>query len=455
MKKFLVYSVILCVSLTMCNKDEVNDPDAPSIVLNTPVISTASGDLFWIRANITDDVGLKSINLLYSDWHLDKTIDLSDTTWKSYDLIYQFLTPEEEEDVGPHKILVTAEDVGGNQTSAEITVRLDKDFLSPVFVQTKPTDGTPVKGGDTLRFLFEVTDERGIDTFILKAPDFGIDTIIAFDPGNPQYTYINNIAISEEMAIGTYYINVEASDTSDNKTSKLLSIKVIESIDNVYLVGGASFNGWNEGNPTPMRKDATDDDWFEITTYSQGTVDNNGVKFLGQKGWTPFNWGLDPSNSSKIINSESSEKIILAEAGYYKVRFNPTTLEYSVEKEVASTEIKSEMYVMGSGYTGYDLNWDPSQGIAMTRDLTNHYVFTIELVFSEAVDLKFLGQTDGWGPFDCGWEWAERPTEFGDISRDLEVGDGTADLKFVGLPGLYLIKMDYHILHGSVTKISD
>jgi len=455
MKKFLIYLVILSMSLTMCKKDEINDPDAPSVDLITPVIATAKGDVFWIRATVTDDVGLKSINLLYSDWHLDKTIDLRDTTWKSYDLIYQFLTPEDEEDVGPHKILVTAEDVGGNQTVKEITVRLDKDFLSPVFVQLKPTDGTPVKRGDILNFLFEVTDNRGIDTFLLSAPDFGIDTIVAFDPGITQYTYLNDIPISEDMALGTYYITVEASDTSDNKTSKLLSVKVIESIDNVYLVGGASFNGWNEGNPMPMGKDALDDDWFEITTYSRGTEDNNGIKFLGQKGWTPFNWGLDPSNSDQIINSESSEKIILADEGYYKVRFNPTTLEYSVEKEVADTEIKSEMYVMGSGYVGYDLNWDPSQGIAMTRDLTNHYVFTIELDFGEATDLKFLGQTDGWGPFDCGWAWAERPSEFGDMSRDLEVGDGTADLKFVGMPGLYLIKMDYHILQGSVTKISD
>jgi hypothetical protein len=233
MKKYLIITILLSIGMVMCKKDDVvNDPTPPSISLKRSVISTAPKDLFWMEAEVTDDVGLKNINLLYSDWHLDRTIDLTDSSRTSYDLLYQFRVPTEAGD-GPHTILVTAEDVGGNRTSQELTVKLNKDISAPEFVKIQPANGTPVKSGDPLNFFIEVIDDRGIDTFSIKAPDFGIDTIRVFDPANPRYIYVNNTMVDDSMKVGTYYVTMQASDTTGNKTSELLMINVIESIDTV------------------------------------------------------------------------------------------------------------------------------------------------------------------------------------------------------------------------------
>ena len=104
MKRTLLFyaSILTGLFLWQCEpKDEpIDDPDAPLIHLITTTISTAPGHAFWIKATITDDVGLKRVNLLKQDWFLDKDIMLTDSTRKEYQLLYRFLTPAgaEEDD---------------------------------------------------------------------------------------------------------------------------------------------------------------------------------------------------------------------------------------------------------------------------------------------------------------------------------------------------------------------
>jgi len=490
-KLLLIFNLaLLMLMYNSCKKEEaINDPTPPTIELDSENVSTAPGDIFWINANLSDDVGLKNVNLLYSGWYLDKNIDLSDSTRKEYRLSYQFLTPADATDE-VHTILLTVQDAGNNVTTRELKVRLDKDILPPEFKVTKPDEGMSYFGGDKLSFFIEVTDNVGIDTFQVSAPDLGIDTTIVFNPVNPKYIFVKDYYIPDPIADGVYFINLFASDNTGNKTDQAISVMIGEiQADVVYCVGGASFGGWQPDNPMPMQPDEADPDWFETYVYSWGIQDYNNIKFIGQKSWGPLNWGLDPNNPEVMINAENSEAIILAEEGYYKVRFSPSLLEYSAEKVEATTPLLPQMYLMGSGIVGMDMAWDdPSKSLAMIQDPDNQYIYTAEVEFTDVgfedwgANFIFIANTNDVSDFNLGFrnipeesldpDWLDYPGYVvGDLSMDLdELTDGELSkisedppssvwnnvpyIAYYLQAGTYEIKLDYHIKQASITKVS-
>ena len=69
-------------------------------------------------------------------------------------------------------------------------------------------------------------------------------------------------------------------------------------------------------------------------------------------------------------------------------------------------EVKSNMYIVGNGYPDYpNLDWNPDGAIQMDADpWGNPYVFTAWIQISDDTSMKFIGQNDGWSPYDCGFE---------------------------------------------------
>ena len=493
-KALLPIYILLVVHLCGCEpkEDPVPDPGSPVIDLISQTISTAPGHLFWIRANLSDEVGLTRVNLLKQDWYLDKDINLSDSTRKTYELSYKFLTPLDAEDEG-HAITLSVEDVGGNITSVDIPVLFDKDVEAPIFKITSPSEGMNVYGGDNVRLFIEVTDNRGIDTFSVSAPELGMDTLIAFDPVNPRYIYVRDYIVPESIPDGTYFITVMATDSTKNRSEQMISIFVGEvDVGEVYCVGGATWSGWDPpDNPMLMRHDPENEGWYEIVTYSYGTQDQNGIKFVGQRAWGPLNWGLDPDNPEQMINDEGSLKILLEEEGYHKVRFSPDEMAYSTEYVGAETPVRDEMYILGSGIVGMDNAYlDPSGALPMTQDPGNPYMYTATVEFTEiGVDdwgacFIFIGNKGDVSEFNLGFWYYPREVldpdwldyygyVVGDLSLNLDpltteqvenisdfppsdgIWNGVPYVAYYLQPGTYAIKLDYHIRHASITRIAE
>ena len=494
MKRQLLFSVIILSALFLCRcdpkEDPVQDPNPPDITLTSENISTAPGHIFWVRAVITDDVGLKRVNLLKPDWHLDKDIILSDSIRTEYQLLYKFLTPADAFDDN-HTLILSVEDVGGNITTRELPILFNKDVEPPVFKITSPPEGMNVFGGDILRLFIEVTDNRGIDTFAIDAPELGIDTLIAFTPVNPRYIFVKDYIVPELISNGTYFINLLATDSTSNKSEHMVSIAVGEvEVGEVYCVGGATWSGWDPpDNPMLMRQDPENPEWYEIVTYSFGIQDYNGVKFIGQRAWGPLNWGLDPDNPSEMINDDGSDKIILEEEGYHKVRFSPEEMAYTTEFVGADTPVRSEMYLLGSGIIGMANAWqDPLGASQMAQDPDNPYIFTTTVEFTDVGDddwgavFIFIGNKGDVSVFNLGFTYYPKnvlDTDWldyygyvvGDLSLNLDplTEDQVANISdfppsdgyWNGVPyvayylqaGTYTIKLDYHIQHASVTKV--
>jgi len=448
-KTKIYFGMILLVSTLLfigCKDDnDIDDMNIPEFSNFPTSISSAPGLEFIFSGTLTDDNGIRSINMSYTNWYLDKTIIFDDDEPQEYNLKYKFLVPEDETPDSSHTIQVSVTDVADNTTTYDVLVTLDYDVINPEITFNSPVAGDSYSKGDDLELNIDFTDDKELHTIQIANQDLGLDVNMTIDPGTTSYNYTSTISIPTEGVEGPVAIEVIVTDVTGNKKSSTLTILVgdADEIPAVYAVGGSMWWEWDVSKATQMWQDPNDEKWFVLELYYWTGY---GIKFTGQLDWEPNNWGLDPNGSGNIVNSQDSEVIEFPDGdGYYRVRFNPYTLEYTYETMTPDVDVKNEMYLMGSGFVGSNLDWNPADAIPMDADAWgNPYVFTAWVEFSDDVALKFIGQTDGWGPYDCGFvEGGEKNLPLNFVQN--QPGDGSADVKFKNQAGWYWITFDYFL----------
>lgn len=118
--------------LFSCKKDvseKITDaPNPPAVTLANEIIITSLGSEFFLEADLTDAVGLKSFTVRYDDWYLYNTVSLKDSgNLKSYHVKYKFTMPDTAANK-IHSIVLTATNVGNKEASAQYKISLDTDF---------------------------------------------------------------------------------------------------------------------------------------------------------------------------------------------------------------------------------------------------------------------------------------------------------------------------------------
>ena len=107
-------------------------------------IRTEQGRSITVAGTLADKDGISAVHLSCPTIHLDKTIDLIAIYGEpqtTYQLNY---THPINENVSsdPHNLVVTVTDVGGRQTSQEVLVTMDADFVAPQFTARPSFGGT-------------------------------------------------------------------------------------------------------------------------------------------------------------------------------------------------------------------------------------------------------------------------------------------------------------------------
>lgn len=437
--------------LISCNDDDDFDsnviPEFPDFPTS---ISSAPGYEFIFEGLVTDEIGIATVDMQYPDWYLDKSIVFDDAP-KEYLLKYKFFVPEEETPESSHTIKVSVTNLAGNKVTHDVVVTLDMDISAPEIEIVSPAPGTSVAKGDNVALQINITDDKSLDSVLVFNEAFGIDMKLKMDEGTTSYQIDDSFDIPADAVEGTQIISVRAIDKEGNSTSGSSAVIVGEKneINQMYAVGGSMWWEWDVTKSSQMWKDPDNEDWFVLEFYYWTGY---GIKFVGQLDWEPNNWGLDPNDETKIINSQDSKEINFPDGdGYYRVKFNPYTLEYNYELMTVDVEVKNEMYIVGNGYPDYpNLDWNPDGAIKMDADpWGNPYVFTAWIQISDDTSLKFIGQNDGWSPYDCGFE------EGGEMTFPInyvknKVGDGSSDLKFKEQAGWYYITFDYFLLRTTI-----
>lgn len=458
---FLLLITLLLIPLNSCEEDDtIVDSNTPGFDEFTSSISTAPGLEFIVEGTISDDQGLEYVNLNYENWFLNKDIEFESAP-KQYTLKYKFMVPADETPDSNHTIQISATDVGGNTITHDVVVSLNFDTEKPQIEIVSPEPGQALTIGESFMADATFTDDKALDSVIVTSEAIGYEFKMKMDEGTTSYHFDQTIEIPAEGAEGAVNFQFTAIDATGNQEVKNIVALVGESneIYEMYVVGGSAWWEWDVSKSSQMWKNPDNDKEFMIEMYYWSDY---GIKFVGQLDWAPINIGLDPSGSGSLVNHEDSGELNFPDltfddnwGAYVRIYLNPYTMEYRYEQMTVDIAVEDDMYLMGNGFVGYDLDWNPADAIPMDADpWGNPYVFTSWIEISEDTSLKFIGQTDGWGPLDIGFETG------GELTLPLNYvktksGDGSADAKFKGQAGWYYITFDYFLNRATIQPYTE
>lgn len=199
-----------------------------------------------------------------------------------------------------------------------------------------------------------------------------------------------------------------------------------------YLVGAASYVGWNAGSAQLLYKQ---DNLMTIYTYM---AKDQGFRFLGQQDWNPINYSIDKdgtrseyryfkTTSTNIIQDTGGDEnmIFTGDTGIYKVTIDATKGVQAL-KAIPSAIPEydfAQLYIVGN--VGGN-NWTPESAIPMTTIGDGVYEYTVALPADAS--FKILGQ-QSWGDLDWGNLGGDGDTGYlapkGDNGNINFVGDGS------------------------------
>jgi len=366
---YVIAFLIFFSSLVGCKKDSSVDwpsQDKASPELNL-VVSTIHSDQernIEIKGQLTDDLGIQTINLKDAEWFFDKTIQVyKDSLIKSYSLDYFFKVPKDAAEK-EHQIVLTVTDMAGKTTTKTVKVYMDGDFNAPTIAINGVTDGAVLipAPGDKFNLNFACSDDRRMGYFVIKEASLGLNDSIT-SLSSKTYNYTNNNLVIP-LAKANYTFQIAVGDSAGNRIERTVrtSVQVDWDFPNMYLSDVATVDELNSDLfGVPMVVDKTAAYTYSAVYFSSKA--NTQIKFLAQKtNFTPHCFGIDPSNSNKLINSAAKAlPIILPEVGYYKILFNtnPDILSYSVQKiDPMADPNRPDLYVTNTsvapdkGYVG-------------------------------------------------------------------------------------------------------
>lgn len=374
----MVAAVLLCVSC----KDTLTFPETPSPAL--PVVGDATADYLWIgpdykltvTAELSDEEGLVSVQLLNQEWGIDKLIELNTSEYtvnETFDVERDYNRVEHNLQLvvrngagGIRKVSVPVNDL--TDTNQDPTYEADE--MPPSVDITKPTvtdfyglDGQPIE----IELEATIEDNKELTSIYTRVwgetatgepVDFERTIVPSTDEEKLAYHYNETFTISTEMP-GEYQYLVRADDASGNRTTLGGNI-AIGMMDRLYLsdakneqeVTGQGFDtyadnsAWGMGTLVPMRRIGTN--LFQIETFYYRNEADDNIRFVAFMGDDrPFgssrsiNYTLTGENTlacdlqdpSHLVGNldETPRKLPVSQKGYYTITVNMTTREVTAE----------------------------------------------------------------------------------------------------------------------------
>ncbi len=470
----LSLSFILGLTSIGCDEDDEkkwNVNSDPVLQLNAEEIHSQQGRTIRIEGSVSDEVGIKTINLNIDDWFLNRDIVVStnDSLVKNYDLWYDFAVPADAPDKG-HTVKVTVTNMGDRSVSRDVTVYMDGDFSPPSMTIMQPVNGLtlPPDNEIPIDINCELTDNRQLGYFVVQEPAINFyDSVSFMGTGQMAYTYQNTATLPAVQ--GEYNFMFTLADSAGNMVNDSRLVNASFDFDKMYLADvdtDAELVSDLFGVPMLISKKAPYN--FEAKYYAESP--NVEIRFIPQtSSFAPHCYGLDPDNSSMLINDpDRALPIVLGDEGYYRITLDLENLTYQVESYVPDdwyfepkmehpdddTYIENEyvgkLGLVGSGFPEYpDQNWATWASISFDRDPNNNYRFYKTLDMEGNVQFIFQPEHPwGWWPepfwrFDRAVDPEKTVLKGGD-NVNMEVPDRTT----------YKVTFDSHLNRAKVVPVN-
>lgn len=454
---------LLLVLLTFvgCGDDEPSVSSQPTLNISS-VVAGLPGQTFTITGLVSDPAGIRSINLIYESWSLDKLITV-DEGRTQFELNYSFQVPDSEPVGSTHLVRIVVTNAGGKTTETDVTVSLTLDNTPPAIAFSSPNNGgTYISSiGPEFDLAFEVTDD--VEVTSVEVIGFGFNENVQV--GATSYSFNQSVDFA---LTGSFTVLVNATDNSGNMASSSLTVNIEESLkfDRMFLADVSSDAELvSDAFGVPMLIDGfTQVDSagviFEARYYSKAA--NTEIRFIPQKqSFAPFTFGQGANAGELALGTDATvAPIVLPGVGYYKIVINIGQLSYTMETYTPTDTPFSRIAMMGTGLRvnggstcssnadGSELCWNFGSGKGLTVDPSNPYLFTgtVELFdFDPASDGNngfILGANpSGWSPF-----WRFNVGDAIGAEPEFTVPNGGSNFIFgPELYGTYTFEFDTHL----------
>ena len=419
-KKILCAICVVMLVLSCDDDNSIKVDSTPEINSFVGEISSLPGETITFEGVVTDPAGIKTVNIKYEPWFLDKTI-IKDSLPDIYNLEYKFKVPDGEEDFSSHTIPITITNAGDVETSTQVVVTLDKDIDVPVININSPADGATVLLGDgnEIDFNISVTD-RELAEFKIESEI--LNETIAISGSTYNYTKSLDVATP-----GTYVFDISVTDATGNQSSAAVSVSVVTDLqfNAMFLTDETSDAALEQdlfGIPFSTEgSQASGENGYVFTARYYSKAVNSEVRFIPQRtSFEPFAFGADANNPGKLtLGSDATvNPIIIPGVGYYEIKMDVRDLSFTVSPYTPTDDAFDQVYVLGRGiYTdattstctknsdGTNQCWHFNSGKPFVQDASNQYLWTLDVTVQDepndngANGFILNANTTGWAPF--------------------------------------------------------
>ena len=416
----LIFLTLFAITISCSDDDEsVNVDSSPEFQSIVDQVSSLPGETFTFVGIITDPAGIKSININYEAWNLNKTV-VKDSFPDTYNLSYKFKVPQDAVEGTTHIIPVTVINRGGKKTVKEIVVKLNLDITNPVIEIAKPISGSTILIGDGDEVAFDVT-VTDVELAEFKIESTLLNETISISGATYNYKKTLDVATA-----GKYDFTISVTDAFGNVAVKTITINVLNDLlfDSMYITEVTSNDGLTSdlfGVPyvtVPSVEAGEDGNVFTARYYS--TKANTKVRFLPQKGsFQPYTFGADPAVPGKIVLGAGPDvdPIILPQVGYYEIKMDLRDQSYTVKPYTPSDVPFEQIYILGRGIfvgdtsvctdntNGSSLCWHFKSGKPLVKDTNNSFLWTLDVSVADQPDdagangFILNANPIGWAPF--------------------------------------------------------
>lgn len=415
----LIFLAVFAITIGCSDNDSVSVDSTPEFVSILDEISSLPGEKFTFESVVSDPAGIKSINLKYEPWFLDKTI-IKDSLPDIYELAYDFNIPTDAVENSTHVIPVTVTNAGGKTETKEFVITLDRDIVNPVILITKPINGATILIGEGIEVSLDIT-VTDAELAEFKIESTLLNEIIPIT--GTTYNYTKDLDISNS---GSYTFTISATDTSGNVETGTVSVNVLNELlfDAMYitsLTDNAALTADLFGHPyvsDPSTIVGEDGNVFTAKYYSPSV--NTEVRFLPQKGsFQPYTFGANPNVPGELVLGTGSDvdPIVLPEIGYYEITMDLRDQSYTVTPYTPSDTPYDQVYILGRGVFVGDTSvctnntdgsaqcWHFKSGKPFVKDASNTYLWSLDVTVDDQPDdagangFILNANPAGWAPF--------------------------------------------------------
>lgn len=425
-KKILYAFCIIALILSCNDNDSIKVDSTPEINSFVKEISSLPGETITFEGVVTDPAGIKTVNIKYEPWFLDKTI-VKDSLPDIYNLAYKFKVPDGEEDFSSHTIPIRITNAGDVETSTQVVITLDKDIDAPIINIKSPVDGATVIVSDRDEVNFDVDlADRELVEFKIESEILNETITIS----GATYNYTKSLDVTTP---GTYEFNITATDATGNVSSASVSVSVVTDLQftAMFLTDETSDAALEQdlfGIPFSTEgSQAAGENGYVFTARYYSSVANSEVRFIPQRtSFEPFAFGADANNPSKLIlgGDATVSPIVIPGVGYYEIKMDVRDLSFTVSPYTPTDSAFDQVYVLGTGIyidettstctnnnDGTTKCWHYDSGKPFEQDANNEYLWTIDVSLRGEPSQTNNGfilnaNPSGWAPF-----WRTNPED--------------------------------------------